>query len=127
MDFVGLGAGEDVVGNRKFTVPGVEVHDVIRAVSRDVIENFFGQIAVGVNQGAAKTICNIAQEEILEERGFASAGLAYEIDVLAAVGMSKRKRFCPAPNFAIPQDCFLVVIKRRHAPEQTSTPPRNKP
>lgn len=57
-----------------------------------------------VDQGASLAAGDIAEEKILEERRFNRAGLTDEVDVLAAIGMSKRKRFCTAPYVAVSHD-----------------------
>lgn len=104
MDFIGIGAGKDVVGDWKFPVAGVEVDDVVGSPSRNIVQDFFGEVTVGIDQSASLPIFDVAYKKIFEQGGFARAGLANEVDMLAAVGVSKKKRLCAAPNIALSHD-----------------------
>ena len=68
MNFVGLSAGEQVVGDWIFEIGRVEINEIIGTASRDVIENFFCQVAMRIEEGTALAALNVIDKKIPQQR-----------------------------------------------------------
>jgi hypothetical protein len=69
---------------------------------RDVVQQFFGQVAVRVNDANSVSEHDVLHDQIPHQSGFSSPGFADDIDMLALVhgGNAKRLRLAPAGSFA---------------------------
>jgi len=83
-----------------------------------MVEKFFGQVAVRVDDADALTGLDILENQIAKERRLASPGFADHVDVLTPVGTSKAERFSPAPNISHSRLNDVIA----HFLNQTSTP-----
>jgi hypothetical protein len=58
MPLVGRNIGERVESDGEVEVAGMEINEVIRATRRDAVEQFFGKVAVRVDESDA-VICRV--------------------------------------------------------------------
>ena len=100
---------DDVQSDGEFQVARIEIHQMIRPLRRDVVQQFLGQVAVRVNDANAVSKGDVLQDQVPQQRRFAGAGFADDVDVLALVhgGNAKGLGFAPAMTFA---DCDVLVV-----------------
>ena len=89
---------DDVQSDGEFQVARIEIHQMIRPLRRDVVQKFFGQVAVRVNDTNTVAQRDVLQNQIPQQGGFSSAGFADDIEVLPFVhgGNAKGLGFAPA-------------------------------
>jgi hypothetical protein len=63
-----------------------EIDEVIRTTRLDTVEQFFGKVAVRVNEPDAVAGGDVLHDEIAQQGRFSRTGLADEIEVMALVG-----------------------------------------
>jgi hypothetical protein len=99
----------DIQSNREFKVARIEIHQMVGTLGRNVVQQFFGQIAVGINQANTVSKGDVLQNQIAEQRRFAGPGFADDVEVLALVNgrYAKGLGFTPAMTFA---DCDAGLV-----------------
>ena len=55
-----------------------------------MVEEVLGEVAVRVDDAHALALADVLEDEVSQERGLARAGLADDVDVLAAVDAHRR-------------------------------------
>lgn len=88
---VWLDAGDRIEADREGEVGRVEVDDVVGAPSRHAVGHRLGEITVRIEQREAVPSGEVGHHEIEEQRRLAGAGLADEIDVAAAIGVTEAR------------------------------------
>jgi hypothetical protein len=78
--------GERVESDGEVEVAGVEIDKVIRTTRRDAIEQFFGKVAVGINEPDAVSGGDVLHDEVAQQSRFSRAGFADEVEVMPLVG-----------------------------------------
>jgi hypothetical protein len=88
--------------NREFEIARIEIYQVIGARGRNMVQQFFGQVAVGVNDANAVTKGDVLDDQVTQEGCLAGTGLSDDLNVLALVGgrYAKRLRLPPAVAFS---------------------------
>lgn len=74
-----------------------------------MLQQFLGQIAVRVDESNTVAGGDVLHDEVAEQGRFANAGLADDVNVLAAVGSRNAKEPALAPHFTFPDDDSVVV------------------
>ena len=69
----------------EFKVAGIEIHQMVGAARGNVVQQFLGQIAVRVNDANAMSKGDVLQNQVSEQRRFAGASFADDVEVLALV------------------------------------------
>ena len=82
---LGRDPGRRIEADRILGLAGVEVAHVIDARARDGVENVLGEVAVRIDDGDALARVDVAHGEIEQERAFARAGFADDVDVALAL------------------------------------------
>ena len=85
---VGRNVCEGIKSNRVGSVRDIKVEHVLHARWGNVIEERLCVGAVGVNEGKAVALGNVADDEIFEHGGLARTGLANHIEVVGAIVVS---------------------------------------
>ena len=62
---------ENIQADRIFVVRGIKIHDFVRAVSGNEIENVLNEFSVRVNHAYAMAFAHVADRHIFEKRRFA--------------------------------------------------------
>ena len=93
-----------------FFVRRIEVNDFVGAVLRYVIQQVLNQISVRVNKSDAVIVAQILYDHILQERGLARAGLADDIDMMAAVFRSYAERAALFPKGCFTKPFYFVQM-----------------
>ena len=104
MPFVGRYVGERVESDGELKVARMEIDEVIRTARRDAIEQFFGKVAVRVNEPDAVAGGDVLHDEIAQQRGFARSAFADQIEVVTLVGSRN------AEGDLVPQPCRLPIL-----------------
>ena len=79
---------EGIKRNGVLAVRDVEVEHVLHALRWDVVKECLRVGAMGINEGKAVALGNVADDEIFEHGGLARASLAYHVEVVGAVSVS---------------------------------------
>src|SRR5947209_243519 len=93
---LGVAAREYIEGEWVAAIPGVKQDHVVRPVPRDRRDESFGKIAMRINESHAAPGGNVGSDELLEQRGFAHAGLAKDGKVPATVIRENAETLAPA-------------------------------
>ena len=96
--------------DREVEVSGVEIHQVVGTIRRDVSEDLLGEIAVRVDESDAVAKVNVLKKQIPQQRRFARAGLPDDVDMLALVSRGNAKRQRIPPSVALPDDNVWFVV-----------------
>ena len=91
-----------VQSDGEFKVARIEIHQMIRPLGRNVVQQFLGQVAVRVNDADAMSKRDVLQNQIPQQGRFAGAGFADDVDVLPLVHGGNAKRLGIAPAIASP-------------------------
>src|SRR5438132_3327216 len=83
---------------------------MIGALGRNVVQQFLGQVAVGVNHPDSMAKGDVLNDEIPQERRLAGAGLSDDVNVLSLVSGRYAKRLRVTPTFAVSDDNGWFVI-----------------
>jgi len=109
---------QQVEGDGELEVGGVGIDQIVGTGGWKVVEEFVGEIAMGIEQGEPVSGAEMLQDGIAQEGGFSRAGFADEVRVVAGIlGMDAER-------------CFRAPLGARadvdegwvHAPESASTP-----
>ena len=100
MPVVGCDVGDEIEADGEVEVAGIEIHQIVGAMRRDAVEEFFGEVTVWVNQCDAVPGGNVLHDEIAKQCCFSRTRFSDEVEVLPAVGQRKTDGMKPAPNFA---------------------------
>ena len=117
MFFIFASRFQNVYADGIFFVRRIEIDDFVCPILRYEIQQVLNQISVRVNQSYAVIVAQILYDHILQERGLAHAGLADDIDMMAAVFRSyaERSALFPKGGFTKPfyfvQMMFVQIIK----------------
>ena len=95
---------KDIQANRKFQITGIKIDEVIRPIWRNVIQEFFSQVTMRINEGNAVSQCNVLNNQIAQQRGFARTGFSDDVDVLPLVGSRNAERHARAPELSLSDD-----------------------
>jgi len=98
----------------------MEINEVIRTTRRDAVEQFYGKVAVRVNEPDAVPGGDVLHDEVAQQRRFSRASLADQVEVLALVGSRNTEGdFVPPP-------CLLPMLVKCSfmVPKPTATPER---
>jgi hypothetical protein len=101
---------EHIQANREFEVARVEIYQVIGPPRRNMVQQFFGQIAVGVNDPDPMSKGDVLDDQVSQERRLAGTGLSNDVNMLALIRdrYAKGLRLPPAVAFS-DHDVWLVV------------------
>ena len=77
---------------------------MIRPLRRDVVHQFFGQVAVRINHPDAVAQRDVLEDQIPQQSGFSSAGLADNVEVLPFVHGGNAKGLGIAPARLLAND-----------------------
>jgi hypothetical protein len=102
-----------IEGDGELGVGGIEMDDVIRSPRRDEGTHVFGEIAVRVDQSHGVARDDVLEDHVAQQRCFAGACLADDIDVLASVIGRDTEGDISAPSIAFPDDARLAVYGSR--------------
>jgi hypothetical protein len=106
--------GQYVQSNGKLEVPRVEIYQVIGPPGRDVVQQFLGQITVGVNDAYAVPKSDVLDDQVPQERSLAGTCFADDVYVLALVRGGYAETLGIAPALALPDDDTRLVV---HGPK----------
>src|SRR3989344_1598499 len=70
----------------KIQIGGVEIHRVVDAVLRHVVQDAFGEFPVRIHHRDAVARHDIGDHHVAQKRGLARAGLTHDVHVVAPVG-----------------------------------------
>jgi hypothetical protein len=84
--------GEQVKSNGKFNVARIEIYQMVSTFGRNVIQQFFGQITMRVNQSNAVPKLDVLQDQIAEQCSFARTSFSNDVDMLPLVTLGYAKR-----------------------------------
>ena len=101
--FVRRHVGERVESDGEVEVAWMEIDEVIRTTRRNAIEQFFGKVAVRVNEPDAVAGGDVLHDEIAQQRRFTRTSLADEVEVVALIGSRN------AEGDSSPQPCRLPM------------------
>ena len=76
---------QNVKGKGVFQIRGVDVNHVVDSACRNEFNDFFHQLAVGIDYGHATAVLNILDDHIFQGNRFAHAGFAQQVHVPAPV------------------------------------------
>ena len=110
MPFIPWGTGEQIQSHREFEVCRIEIHQMIGPPRRNVVQQFFGQVAVRVNEADAVTECYMLNEQIAEQCRLAGPGFANDVDMVAVVGRRNAKRPALAPSLTLSDHNVWFVV-----------------
>ena len=79
----------------------MEINEVIRTTRRDAVEQFFGKVAVRVDETDAVAGGDVLHDEVAKERRFSRARLAEEVKVVALVGSRNAEGDFVAPAMLV--------------------------
>jgi len=82
---------QKIEADRVLAVGGVENHQVVGPAWRDVRQDALHQVAVRVDDADAPTSQDVLEDQVVQQRGFAGAVLAENIEVLAAALLAQAK------------------------------------
>ena len=82
----------------------MEINEVIRTTRRDAVEQFFGKVAVRINEPDAVAGGDVLHDEIAQQRRFSRTSLADEVEVVALIGRRN------AEGDVVPQPCLLPML-----------------
>jgi hypothetical protein len=85
-----------------------------------MIEDFLGEVAMGIDETDAFTGRNIGQNQIAEERALPHSAFADQKKMLAPVRPRDAKERCPAPDTSVTNMADAIGIN--HAPEPNPRP-----
>jgi hypothetical protein len=102
--------GEHVQSDGKFKITRIEIYEMVGALRRDVMQQFLGQVAVGVNYPDSVAKGDMLNDQIPEERGLSGARFSDDVYVLSLVSGRYAKRLRVAPTFAVSDDDGWFVI-----------------
>src|SRR5579872_1733869 len=77
--------GRGIKADRILRFASIKVADLVDARTRDGVENVLGEITVRIDDRNALTCDDVIHREVKEERAFARAGLADDVDVALAL------------------------------------------
>jgi hypothetical protein len=89
---------------------------VVGALWRNVVQQFFGQIAMGVNDPDSMPKRYVLDDQIAQKGGFAGASFSDDVDMLALVTGGYAKRPWVAPAFALADDDVWLVRFQNQSP-----------
>jgi hypothetical protein len=89
----------------------VEVNKVVSPPGRDVVEKFFREVAVRVEQRDPVASVYLLDEQISEQGRFTSSGLTDDVEVMAPVVRAQPEGALSTPNLAIANVGFIHVCK----------------
>jgi len=69
----------DIQADGKFQVARIEIHQMIRPLWRDVVQQFFSQVAVWVNDPDPMPQRDVLQNQISQQGGLSSAGFTDDV------------------------------------------------
>jgi hypothetical protein len=92
---------EKIKPDRKILIGGVKIHNVIRSPGWNVIKNFFGEIAVRIDDRDAFTRLNVLENQIAEQRRFSGARFPNHVNVMAPICTPKTEGFGASPNLPV--------------------------
>ncbi len=86
----------------EFEVARIEIYQMIGPPGRNVVQQFLGQIAVGVNDPDSMSKGDVLDDQVPQEGGLAGTGFSDDVDVLALIRgrYAKRLRLPPAVTFS---------------------------
>jgi hypothetical protein len=92
---------QNVQADGEFQIARIEIYQVIGPPGRNVVQQLFGQVAVGVNDANSMSKGDVLDDQVPQERRFARTGFPNDVDVLPLVGgrYAKRLRLPPAVTF----------------------------
>ncbi len=99
----GYGA-DDIQSDGIFQVAGIEIHQMIRPLWRDVVQQFFGQVAMWINHPDAMAQRDVLQNQVPKQRSFSRTGFTDDVEVLAFVHGGNAKGLGIAPAWFLADD-----------------------
>jgi hypothetical protein len=96
--------GEHIHANGVLKIAGIEIREVVGPLRRDVVQQFFGKVAVRVNDANTMPEGYVLDDEISKQGSLASAGLSNDVDMLALVFLGYAKTLGIAPAVALSND-----------------------
>lgn len=100
MSLVGRGLGEQIEPDGVVEVARVEIHGLLGAASRDVIEQLGCQIPMRINEADAVALLDELEDEIAQKRGLSRTRLADDVGVVACIAQIKTERLLAAPRLS---------------------------
>ena len=97
MSLVGRGLGEQIQPDGVVEVARVEIHGLLGAASRDVIEQLGRQIPMRINETDAVALLDELEDEIAQQRGLPGTRLADDVGVVACIAQFEAERLLAAP------------------------------
>lgn len=97
---------ERIESDEELKVARMEIDEVIRTARRTATAQSLGKVAVRVNEPDAVAGGDVVHDEIAQQRRFAGAGLADEVEVMALVGRRN------AEGDFVPQPCRLPKLEK---------------
>jgi len=101
---------EHVQSDGKLKITGIEICQVVGSVWWNVVQQFFGQIAVGINDTDSMSERDVLNDEIPQESRLAGPSFSDDVNVLTLINGRYAKRPRVAPNFALSDDDVWFVI-----------------
>ena len=93
-----------------FQIGRVKIHHIVGSPGRNLIENVFGQVAVGINDPDTMAVFNVLENEITEERCLARATLADAIDVLTTIGRKEPEWNHLSPRLPAADEVYRLAV-----------------
>lgn len=104
MPFVGWNVGDQIEADGEVEIARIEIHQVVGPVRGNAIEQFFGEVAVRIDQANPVASGEMLHDQIAEERRLSRAGFTDEVKMLALVEQGKADRLPAAPNLLCADD-----------------------
>lgn len=96
--------GEQIHANGVFEVAGIEICEVVGSLRWNVVQQFFGEIAVRINDAYTVAERDVLDDEISKKGGFAGARFSDDVYMLALVFFGYTKTLGVAPAVAFSDD-----------------------
>ena len=95
---------DDIQADGEFQITRIKIHEMIRPLRRDVVQQFLGQFAVRVNDPDAMSQRDVLQYQVPQQCGFSSAGFADDVEVLSFINGGNAKGLGIAPAWFLADD-----------------------
>ena len=88
----------------------VEIYDIVGSPERDLIQDFFGQIAVGINDPHTVAVFDVLENQIAKKCRFSGAALTDAVHMLPPIGRKKAKGNRLAPGLPVTDVIYRLTI-----------------
>jgi hypothetical protein len=120
MDAVSAIVFENVECDRVFKIGWIEIDDIPASPWWQMVENFLGEVAMGIDETNAFAGRNVLQDQIAKKSALAHTTFTDQKQMLAPVRSTDAERACPAPD--TPVTNMANAIRINHAPEPNPRP-----